>query len=121
MNAQEKIDTYITGLNDWRGERIKEIRRLIREAVPGVQEEWKWNAPCWSVQGLLCSISAFKTHVRLTFFQGAMIADPDHLFLRETDAKKLRAIRLHQDDALPGKALKGLLERAVAYNLEDDK
>ena len=42
MNASRKIDEKIADFGDWRGERLSEIRRIIREVEPGVIEEWKW-------------------------------------------------------------------------------
>ena len=35
------------GVGDWRGEMLAHLRGLIREADPGVVEEWKWRGvPC---------------------------------------------------------------------------
>ena len=43
------IDARIKELGDWRGEALSRIRSLIKEAGPGVVEEWKWRGvPVWS-------------------------------------------------------------------------
>jgi hypothetical protein len=36
------IDAGIEELNDWRGETLARVRRLIKEACPEVVEAWKW-------------------------------------------------------------------------------
>lgn len=37
------IDAKIKELKDWRGKTLAQIRKLIREADPGVVEEVKWR------------------------------------------------------------------------------
>ena len=38
------IDARIKELGDWRGETLSRIRSLIKQADPGVTEEWKWRS-----------------------------------------------------------------------------
>ena len=59
MNPSERIDKQITELADWRGQMIARLRKLILEADPDISEEWKWNTPVWSHQGLVCAVGAF--------------------------------------------------------------
>ena len=87
MNASERIDQQIAELSDWRGQMIARLRRLIHEADPGITEEWKWNTPVWSHQGLVCSAGAFKQAVKLNFFEGASLEDSHKLFNAGLDAK----------------------------------
>lgn len=114
MTAKERIDEYITKANDWRGDLIKEIRELIHEVEPNITEEWKWNSPVFSHSGkMICSPGAFKTHVGLNFFNGAMIEDPDRLFNSGLEAKKSRSIHFQKEDKVNKKALKALLTKAL--------
>ncbi|AIE84753.1 hypothetical protein OP10G_1385 [Fimbriimonas ginsengisoli Gsoil 348] len=62
---------------DWRGERIARIRELIKEVAPGVTEEWKWNTPVWSRNGMVCAAGAFKDHVKINFFKGGFPCRPE--------------------------------------------
>src|SRR5690606_18805700 len=117
MAAKEKIDEYISKANDWRGDLIKEIRELIHEIEPEIVEEWKWNSPVFSHKGkMVCSAGAFKTHVGLNFFNGAMIEDPAGLFNSGLDAKKSRSINFNKENSIDKKALKELLTKAIQYN-----
>jgi len=49
MNASEKIDQMIAGLEDWRGKSFAAIRKTILSADKEIVEEWKWmGSPVWS-------------------------------------------------------------------------
>jgi hypothetical protein len=116
MNAPEKIDDYIAQFKDWRGDILAKFRQLIRQADPEITEEWKWNSPVWSHDGMVVSISAFKDHVGINFFQGAALKDPHHLFDKGQSAKVARAINLKQDYQIDEDAFGELVRTAVAHN-----
>ena len=93
------IDAKIKGLGDWRGEALSRIRSLIKEADPGVVEEWKWRGvPVWSHDGLICTGETYKNVVKLTFFKGASLKDPARLFNSSLDGNVRRAIDLHEGE-----------------------
>ena len=115
--AAKKIDRMIADLDDWRGQRLAEIRRLIHEVDPEVVEEWKWmGTPVWSHDGMYVLANAHKEKVKLTFFHGAKLSDPKKLFNAGLDGNKWRAIDFHEEDKINKTALKALLREAVAYN-----
>ncbi len=116
MNPSERIDTYITELPDWRGQLIAQLRTLITESDPDITEEWKWETPIWSHNGLVCAVGAFKKAVKMNFFQGAFLEDSHKLFNAGLDAKKTRAIDFHEGDTIDETALKDLIRVAVAHN-----
>jgi|SRR2546430_818805 len=117
MNPTERIDKQITELADWRGKMFVQLRKLIHEADPDITEEWKWETAVWSHQGLICALGAFKTTVKMNFFQGAFLEDPHNLFNAGLDAKKTRAIDFHNGDIIGESALKDLIRAAVAHNV----
>ena len=117
MNPSEQIDRFIAELADWRGPKIARLRTLIHEADPDISEEWKWGVPVWSHGGLVCSTGVFKNAVKMNFFQGAVLEDPQKLFNAGLDAKKTRAIDIHESDALDESAVKELVRAAVAHNV----
>lgn len=110
------IDAKIAELADWRGERLARLRALIRQALPDVVEEWKWNTPVWSHGGIVCTGESYKKVVKLTFAKGASVPDPARLFNSSLDGNVRRAIDFHEDDALDEKALKALFRAAAAVN-----
>ena len=110
------IDARIKELDDWRGKTLSRVRALIRQADPDVVEEWKWNVPVWSHDGLICTGEAYKSVVKLTFASGAALADPSRLFNASLEGKVRRAIDIREDDDLDEAAFKTLIRAAAALN-----
>lgn len=121
MNASEQITAYIDAHADWRGKLLARLRKLILDASPGIVEEWKWNVPVWSHNGNVVGGAVFQGYVKLNFFKGAQIQDPQHLFNAGLEAKTSRAIDIHQGDKLNEPALKKLIQDAVALNAKPQK
>jgi hypothetical protein len=115
MDASARIDGMIAVLADWRGETLAHVRALINGTGLCLIEEWKWNTGVWMSNGkLVCGIGAFKEHVKINFFNGAVLADSTGLFNSGTDAKAMRAIDLRQGDILDEVAFADLLRQAAA-------
>jgi hypothetical protein len=117
----QHIDNYIKGLLDWRGKMIARLRTIILESAPELTEEWKWDTPVWSYKGNVVAAGVFKDHVKLNFFKGASLADPNGLFNAGLDAKATRAIDIAEGEQIDETALKDLVRRAVGYNASGSK
>jgi hypothetical protein len=111
------IDARIKELGDWRGETLARVRSLIKEACPDVAEEWKWRGvPVWEHAGIICTGETYKAVVKLTFANGASLADPSGLFNSSLEGNMRRAIDIHEEDKINERALKNLVRAAVEYN-----
>jgi hypothetical protein len=111
------IDGRIKELGDWRGETLARVRGIIKEACPGVVEEWKWRGvPVWEHAGIICTGETYKTVVKLTFARGAALADPSHLFNSSLEGNVRRAVDIHEGEKINEKALKALIRAAVVLN-----
>ncbi len=110
------ISERIAELGDWRGDTLARMRALIREADPGVVEEWKWNVPAWSHDGLICTGETYRSVVKMTFSSGAALEDPSDLFNSSLDGNTRRAIDLHEGETIDARAFKTLIRAAVALN-----
>jgi hypothetical protein len=118
MAASEQIDNLIAELTDWRGRTLADIRRIIHEADPEIVEEWKWRgAPVWSHAGIVCVAGAFKDKVKVTFQEGAHVADPDKVFNNGLEGNKWRSIDVFEGDSIREAELRNLIRSAVEYNL----
>ena len=123
-NASKQIDQRIKELDDWRGETLAKVRRIILGADPEIVEEWKWvkptnpGVPVWSRNGGICTGEVYKSVVKLTFFKGASLEDPAGLFNSSLEGKVRRAIDIRQDEKINEKALQNLIREAVAANLQ---
>jgi hypothetical protein len=114
------IDARIEELGDWRGKMLSRIRSLIKQAVPGVTEEWKWRGvPVWYHSGMICTGETYKSIVKVTFAKGAQLDDPSGLFNSSLEGNVRRAIDLHENSKLNESAFKALIRDAVALNTSD--
>ena len=117
QEASRRIDNYIAEFDDWRGERMTELRQIIHEVNPDVIEDWKWmGTPVWSHHGMYAHGNIFKAKVKLTFHHGAQLPDPDTLFNASLTAKMSRAIDIFEKDKIAFDALRTLLRAAMNYN-----
>jgi hypothetical protein len=119
--ASQSITARIAELGDWRGETLRRIRAVIKKAVPGIAEEWKWNIPVWSHDGIVCTGETYKKAVKLTFAKGAFLDDPSRLFNSSLEGNTRRAIDIHEGETIDTRALAALVRAAVALNASKKK
>jgi hypothetical protein len=121
-DASKKITGKIAELDDWRGETLARVRKLIQDADPDVVEEWKWEkpksggVPVWSHDGGICTGESYKQVVKLTFFRGASLEDPKKLFNSSLEGNTRRAIDIREGEKIDATAFKALIREAVAAN-----
>lgn len=121
-DASEQIDARIAELGDWRGDTLAEARRIIHDANPEIVEEMKWakktnpGTPVWSHDGNVCTGETYKEVVKLTFFKGASLDDPEGLFNSSLDGNARRAIDIREGEQINESALSKLVRDAVALN-----
>ena len=115
------IDARIKELGDWRGKMLSRLRALVKQADPEVVEEWKWEVPVWSHDGLICTGESYKSVVKLTFAKGAALEDPTGLFNSSLGGNTRRAIDFREGEKIDEKAFKALIRAAVMLNLSASK
>jgi hypothetical protein len=116
-SPSQLIDARIEELGDWRGEKLAQIRALIKQADPEVVEEWKWRGvPTWYHDGIVCTGETYKKVVKMTFAKGASLEDPSGLFNSSLEGNTRRAIDFQEDDEIDEEALKALIREAVDLN-----
>jgi len=122
QSPSQLIDARIAELDDWRGEALARVRKLIKEADPEVAEEWKWRGvPVWEHAGIICTGETYKAVVKLTFAKGASLEDPSRLFNSSLEGNVRRAIDIREGEEIDEEALKALVRAAVALNMARSK
>ncbi|HZR70535.1 MAG TPA: DUF1801 domain-containing protein [Burkholderiales bacterium] len=114
--ASRLIDQRIAGLGDWRGETLARMRKLIRQADPDIVEEWKWDGPVWSRDGVICTGETYKAVVKLTFLKGASLEDPARIFNSSLEGATRRAIDIREGETIDAEAFEALIRAAAAAN-----
>jgi hypothetical protein len=115
-SPSQLIDARIKELDDWRGKMLGRLRAVIKKADPEVVEEWKWNIPVWSHDGLICTGEVYKSAVKLTFAKGAALPDPSGVFNASLEGNTRRAVDFHEGAKINEKALATLIRDAVTLN-----
>ena len=116
-SPSQLIDARIEELGDWRGEMLARLRKLVKQAIPDVVEEWKWRGvPIWYRDGMICTGETYKNAVKMTFAKGAALEDPSKLFNSSLEGNVRRAIDFHEGEDIDEDALKSLLRAAAALN-----
>jgi hypothetical protein len=110
-----QTDAFIAALPEWQRENLTRFRDAVHRVAPAAEEGWKWDVPVFLIDGrLVCAMSSFAKHTKYNFFDGAALADPDHLFNSGLDSKKSRSINLAQGDSVDDGQLDRLLGEAFS-------
>ncbi len=122
-SASRLIDARIAELGDWRAKTLREVRRIITTAAPGIVEEVKWRkptnplgVPTWSCNGIICTGESYRDKIKLTFAKGASLDDASGLFNASLDGKVRRAIDIREGDTINENAFRELVRDAVELN-----
>lgn len=76
MGTKDKrIDAYIAKSADFAQPILRELRKIVHEGCPEVEEDMKWSFPHFMYKGMLCSMAAFKQHCAFGFWKGKLIID----------------------------------------------
>ena len=78
-NRDRRIDVYMQKATQWRAE-MEALREIV--LTTPVQETFKWRQPCYVWQGTnVCMPGAYGGRVRLSFFRGVLLDDPEGLLV----------------------------------------
>ena len=115
-----RIDTYINNAADFAKPILLHIRKLVHAGCPGVEGTMKWSFPHFVCKGILCGMAAFKAHVALNFWKGALIFEKDNA--RESGEAMGQFGRISSLNDLPSdKVMLRYIREAVRLNEEGVK
>jgi hypothetical protein len=128
LTRSELIDEMIVKTPDWRGDILAKLREVIHIADPDIVEDVRWRRPTNPIgsavfehDGIVCIGVILKERVRLGFWEGASLPDPDGLYNAQLDGGKSRAIDFREGDELREDALVTLIHAGVERNLAKGK
>ena len=123
----ELIDDMIAQTPDWRGATLARLREIIHAADPDIVEAVKWRRPANPIgtavfehAGIVCFGVILKERVRLGFWAGARLPDPQGLYNAQLKGNQSRAIDFYEGDDLKAGALTALIRTAVEHNRAQD-
>lgn len=116
MKNHPGIDAYIANLPDWQQRVCAQIRQLIHEAEPDIDERIKFtDRPYFVHNGNVAALLAAKDHVNV-FIYDPIAADPKHLINQGNDNSTARAIQIYEGQTIDGAAFVQLIQAVVANN-----
>lgn len=78
-----KVDSLIRKAKKWQ-EEFEQLRAIVLDC--GLTEDLKWGQPCYSFEKTnIVLIHGFKEYCALLFFKGALLSDPDHILIQQTE------------------------------------
>jgi uncharacterized protein YdhG (YjbR/CyaY superfamily) len=110
----QMVDAYLDRLAPDRRAALAELRGLVRDAVPGVVETFKYNMPTYEHEGqVLCSFASQKHYMSLYMDVDVVAQHGDDL--SHLDVGK-SCIRFRKLESLPLDAVRRMLLETVERN-----
>ena len=109
------VDFYIASADREARPKLKELRKLIKSAIPKVEEGISWGIPFYKYHGLLVGFSPFKNHVSFGFV--VVLQSKDRKMLEEKGYKTgKKTIQIKFDQKVPTTAIKQILKAQAKMN-----
>ena len=68
-----RVDAYIAKSANFAKPILTEIRAVVHDACPDVEETMKWSFPHFDYKGMMCSMASFKEHCAFGFWKASLI------------------------------------------------
>lgn len=109
----KKIDAYIANAPEFARPILRELRDIVHQACPAVEEAIKWGCPHFTYRGMLCSMAAFKQHCAFGFWKSKLILPTEN----QSEEAMGQFGRITSRKDLPSrKALLGYVKKAAELN-----
>lgn len=126
--TEDDIDFIIKLHPDWKGELLKQLRKIILKSDASIYEEVKWRMKSrpeglavWLSNGIVCRLEIFKNDAKLVLSKGALLNDPEKQFNARLDSATERAIEYRDGYRINELALRELVQFACKLNAEKKK
>jgi hypothetical protein len=116
MNADPRVDDYISRLPDWQQAICQQVRQLVHDADPEVEETIKRSVlPYFVLQGNICALLAAKDHVNV-FIYDPTVADPHGVINQGHGNTTARALQIYRGNPIDQPALLQIFRAVIANN-----
>jgi len=112
-----RVDAYIDALPPWQQAICHEVRDLVHEADPEVEETIKRTVqPYFVLQGNICALLAAKDHVNVFLYDGAIVPDPEGIITGGQQNSTARTVAVRKDQPINAPALGEMFRQIIANN-----
>ena len=111
-----RVDAYIEALPDWAARILGQVRDLIHEAEPDIQETIKRTVqPYFVLDGNVAAFLAAKDHVNV-FLYDPLVDDPAGIITAGHDNQTGRQISIRAGQPIDGPAFKAMIRQIADHN-----
>jgi len=111
-----RVDAYIAGLPPWQQAICQEVRQLLHEADPGVEETIKRTVlPYFVLEGNIAALQATKDHVNV-FLYDPLVSDPDGIITHGFEGTTGRQIKIFEGQSINRRALLAMFREIIEHN-----
>jgi hypothetical protein len=114
-NKRVELDQYLSSYNEQIGLLARNVRNMILELIPEMDEVIKWKNLFYEKNGFVCAIISHKDHVNLQFARGIELKDSTKML--EGSGKKIRHVKIYDSDLINTEQFKNLIIEAVNLNI----
>jgi hypothetical protein len=116
MNADSRVDDYISRLPDWQQAVCQQVRQLVHDADPEVEETIKRSVlPYFVLRGNICALLAAKDHVNV-FIYDPTVPDPHGVINQGHGNATARALQIYRGNPIDQPALLEIFQAVIANN-----
>ena len=114
--AHPGVDEYIGRLPSWQQEICTELREIVWQADPAIEETIKRTVqPYFVLEGNVCAFLATKDHVNL-FLYDPTVPDPKGLINQGKGNKTACSVQIYRGDEIDRDGLREIIRAIVSNN-----
>jgi hypothetical protein len=110
--AAPTIDEFMARLEPELQRVAEALRLIVGRHAPSPGESFKWHVPAYGERPVVAAIVPGPGYLRLTFFQGAALDDPESLLMGT--GPTVRHVKIRTVDQAESPAVTALLVQAFA-------
>lgn len=113
-------DTWLDTCPEFSRPICEQLREWMFRWQPDLKESINTNMLCYSGRKRVVAIAGFKKHAQMVFFRGTELEDPAGLFFGGEGNTNIRNVNFLSLDGLNMRALRELIQSAVALDANPD-
>jgi hypothetical protein len=112
-----RVDAYIDPLPAWQQAICREVRDIVHEADPEIEETIKRTVqPYFVLQGNVIALLAAKDHITVFLYDGGLAPDPEGIITGGFENETGRMIAIHEHELINRPAMLALFGAIIANN-----
>lgn len=98
MDDDARIEAFYAREGRWKAEKSA-LRAILRD-TDGIEEVWKWRAPCYTCAGgNTAMVAGYAERCGISFFKGVLLSDPEGVLVAPGPNSRAVRTMVFQDPA----------------------